>query len=95
VAFNPYTDGRPSEIVQLQFGPTYSAPGTCCKGFPVIGPSAYVIPDHPGGGGIYATVDGGDRYYDAIFVIHDAAADANADAGSRDAGADSAPADAQ
>jgi hypothetical protein len=93
VAFNPYTDGRASEIVQLQFGATYSAPGTCCKGYPVLGPSTYIIPDHPNGGQIYGTIDGGTRDYDAIFIIHDAAADATD--GSRDAGADSPAADAR
>ena len=50
VQFDPYTDGRASEIVQLQFGPPYSAPGTCCKGYQVLGPSTYIIPDHPNGG---------------------------------------------
>jgi hypothetical protein len=87
VVFNPYTDGRASEIVQLQFGPPYSAPGTCCKGYQVLGPSTYIIPDHPTGGPIYGTIDGGDKEYDAIFIIHDASADGN-DSGARDAGAD-------
>ena len=87
VAFNPYTDGRPSEIIQLQFGPPSDAPGTCCHGYQVLGPSTYIIPDHPSGGGIYATFDGGDHEYDAIYVIHDASADGN-DSGARDAGAD-------
>ena len=90
VVFDPYTDGRASEIVQLQFGAPYSAPGTCCKGYQVLGPSTYIIPDHPQGGGIYGTVDGGDRQYDAIFVIHDGGADAGN--GPADAGADSADA---
>jgi hypothetical protein len=93
VAFNPYTDGRASEIVHLDFGPTYSAPGTCCKGFPVVGPSTYIIPDHPNGGQIYGTIDGTTRDYDAIVIVHDAATD-SAD-GSRDAGADSPSTDAQ
>lgn len=94
VVFNPDTDGRASEIIQLQFGPTTKAPGTCCKGYPVLGPATYIIPDHPTGGEIYGTADGGDRQYDAIFVIHDAGADAG-DSGARDAGADSRPADAR
>lgn len=94
VVFDPYTDGRPSEIVQLQFGETYSAPGTCCKGYQVLGPSTYIVPDHAAGGGIYGTVDGGDRQYDAIVVIHDAGADAG-DSGGPDAGADALPADAR
>ena len=89
VQFDPDTDGRASEIVQLQFGPPYSAPGTCCKGYQVLGPSTYIVPDHPSGGTIYGTVDGGDRQYDAIFIIHDAGADGD-DSGARDAGADGA-----
>jgi hypothetical protein len=89
VVFDPYTDKRPSEIVHLEFGAPPNTPGTCCKGFAVIGPSIYIIPDHPSGGGIYSTSDGGNRDYDAVFVIHDAAADA-ADA-ARDAGADAPP----
>ena len=84
VVFNPYTDGRASEIIHLQFGAPYSAPGTCCKGYQVLGPSTYIIPDHPTGGPIYGTVDGGDKEYDGIFIIHDASADAD---GARDAGA--------
>ena len=93
VVFNPYTDGRPSEIIQLEFGPPPNTPGTCCKGFPVIGPSTYIIPDHPSGGEIYSTVDGGNRDYDAIFVIHDAAADA-ADGSARTPAPTRAPPDA-
>ncbi len=87
VQFDPYTDGRPSEVIQLEFGARTSAPGTCCKGYPVLGPSTYIIPDHPAGGGIYATIDGGNREYDAIFILHDGGADAG-DSGARDAGAD-------
>jgi hypothetical protein len=93
VEFNPNTDGRASEVVQLQFGPTYSASGTCCKGFPVVGPSTYVIPDYPNGGGIYSSADGGSRDYDGIVVVRDAGADAR-DGGAADAGADSLSADA-
>ena len=93
VQFNPNTDGRASEIVQLQFGPPYSAPGTCCKGYQVLGPSTYIIPDYPKGGQIYGTFDGGDHEYDAIFIIRDAGADAG-DSGAKDAGADAPPADA-
>ena len=96
VQFDPYSDGRPSEVIQLEFGTPYSAPGTCCKGYPVLGPSTYIIPDHAAGGGIYSTVDGGDREYDAIFILRDGGADAGADAadgsaGARDAGADASP----
>jgi hypothetical protein len=94
VQFNPYSDGRPSEIVELEFGQPYAAPGTCCPGYPVIGPSVYIIPDHPSQGGIYSPADGGVKDYDAIFVIRDGGADAK-DAGASDAGADSLSADAK
>jgi hypothetical protein len=87
VAFDPYTDGRPWEVVHLEFGPTYSAPGTCCEGYPVIGPSTYIIPDHAAGGGVYATTDGGTRFYDAITYVTDGSADGAGDA-ARDAGTD-------
>lgn len=91
VQFNPYTDGRPSEIVQLEFGQPYAAPGTCCPGYPVIGSSVYIIPDHPSQGGIYSLADGGVKDYDAIFVIRDGGGDAHDasgnDAGAKDAGA--------
>jgi hypothetical protein len=96
VQFDPYVDGRPSEIIELEFGAPYNAPGTCCPGYPVLGPSNYVIPDHPSAGGIYSTTDGGERDYDAIVVIHDAGADASdGSSAARDAGADSLPADAK
>jgi hypothetical protein len=87
VAFDPYSDGRPSEVVHLEFGPPYTAPGTCCQGFPVIGPSTFIIPDHPSGGGVYATTDGGTRFYDSITYVTDGGADAGSDA-ARDAGTD-------
>ncbi len=87
VAFNPYTDGRPSQIVHLEFGPPYSAPGTCCEGFPVVGPTTFIIPDHPSQGGVYATTDGGTRFYDAITFVTDGGADSAGDA-ARDAGTD-------
>ena len=93
VVFNPYTDGRPSEIIHLEFSAPPKTPGTCCKGYAVVGSSTYIIPDQPSGGGIYSTADGGTRDYDAVFVIRDGAADA-AD-GSPDGGTDSLPADAQ
>src|SRR5262245_51604754 len=53
VAFDPYDDGRPWQIIHLEFGQPYNAPGTCCQGYPVIGPSTYIIPDHPQQGGVY------------------------------------------
>ena len=89
VQFDPYTDGRPAEVVQLQFGPPDSAPGTCCKGYQVIGPATYIIPDHPKGGEIYGTFDGGAHEYDAaIYIVPDAGADAgDGSTGARDASA--------
>jgi hypothetical protein len=94
VAFDPDLDGRPSEVIHLEFGPTYSAPGTCCQGWPVVGPSTYIIPDHPSGGGVYATTDGGTRFYDAITYVTDGGADGASDAGAdaaRDGGTDASP----
>ena len=85
VAFNPYTDGRQWEVVHLEFGQPYSAPGTCCQGYPVIGPSTYIIPDHPNQGGIYAYGDGGAKFYDGITFVTDAGADGAPDAGATDA----------
>lgn len=90
VAFNPYSDGRPWQVIHLEFGQPSSAPGKCCQGYPVIGPSAYIIPDFPQGGGVYGiSGDGGAKDYDAISTLHDA----SADAAPSDAGVD-APADA-
>jgi hypothetical protein len=86
VAFNPYTDGRQWEVVHLQFAEPYSAPGTCCGGYPVIGTSTYIIPDHPSQGGVYAYGDGGAKFYDAITFVTDGGAD-----GAPDGGADAAP----
>jgi hypothetical protein len=91
VVFNPYSDMRRSEIIHLEFGQPYKAPGTCCGGYPVLGPSVYVIPDNPISGGIYGLGDGGAKEYDAItFAPVDGSAD-----GAADAGADSLPADAK
>jgi hypothetical protein len=99
VQFNPYTDGRASEIVQLQFGAPFSAPGTCCKGYQILGPSTYIIPDHPTGGEIYSLTPDGGRDYDAILVIRDGGADAqDGGAVTKDGGAadaDALPADAR
>jgi hypothetical protein len=90
VAFDPYNDGRPWQIIHLEFGPPENASGTCCKGYPVLGPSTYVIPDHPQSGGVYATnADGSAKDYDAITTLHDASAD-----GASDGGADGGAADA-
>jgi hypothetical protein len=81
VAFNPYTDGRQWEVIHLQFGQPYSAPGTCCNGYPVIGPSTYIIPDHPSQGGVYAYGDGGAKFYDGITFVTDGGADGAPDGG--------------
>jgi len=86
VAFNPYTDGRQWEVVHLQFGQPYSAPGTCCQGYPLIGPSTYIIPDYPSQGGVYAYGDGGAKFYDGITYVTDGGAD-----GAADGGADALP----
>ena len=92
VAFDPYNDGRPWQIIHLEFGTPQNTGGTCCKGYPVIGPSTYIIPDHPQSGGVYGTnADGSARDYDAIFTLHDGSADGPTDAGTdgpADAGAD-------
>jgi hypothetical protein len=89
VAFNPYTDGRQWEVIHLQFSEPYSAPGTCCKGYPVVGPSTYIIPDFPNQGGVYAYGDGGAKFYDGITFVTDGGAD-----GARDGGADGGATDA-
>ena len=81
---------RPNEILHLEFGDTVNANGSCCQGFPVIGPSSYTIPDKPTGP-IYSGTPGTPTYStDAITLLRDAAVDAP-----RDAGADSLPADAK
>jgi hypothetical protein len=94
VAFNPYTDGRPWEIIHLQYAAPSNAPGTCCGGYPVVGPSTYVIPDHPSQGGVYGTFDGGQKIYSGITYA-DGGASADPDAarpgGGADAGADALP----
>lgn len=91
VIFDPYTDGRPEQIVHLEFGQTQNVNGSCCAGYPVLGPDTYIIPDHPSGGGVYSTWgDGSARDYDAITTLHDAAVGDAADGGT-DAGADALP----
>jgi hypothetical protein len=90
VAFNPYTDMRPWEIIHLQFAAPSNAPGTCCPGYPVIGPSTYIIPDHPTQGGVYGTYDGGQKIYSNITYA-DGGASADPDASRA---ADGATADA-
>ena len=90
VAFNPNTDGRQWEVVHLEFGQPYSAPGTCCQGYPVIGPSTYIIPDHPNQGGVYAYGDGGAKFYDAITFVTDGGTDGGPD-GAADGATDARP----
>jgi len=70
-----FGDGRPSEIVHLDFGPAQNGGGGCCQGYPVIGPWLYAVPDAPDGGGIYSTSDAGLMDYDAISIVPDASAD--------------------
>ncbi|HXJ19014.1 MAG TPA: hypothetical protein VMT03_02190 [Polyangia bacterium] len=82
---------RPNEIVHLQFGPTRNANGSCCKGYPVLGPWLYTIPDKPTGGTIYSGGgDAGPIDTDAVTVVTDAAATTTTDGGTdaADAGAD-------
>jgi hypothetical protein len=67
---------RPSEILRLQFGDTANANGSCCRGYPVLGPSVYTIPDKPTGP-IYSGTTGTPTYdTDAVVVVTDAGADA-------------------
>jgi hypothetical protein len=88
---------RPTEVVELEFGQTQNSNGSCCRGYPVVGASTYVIPDHPSGGPIYPLngIDGG---VSNVIVLTDGGLDAQGhtpDAGAaRDGGADSRPADA-
>src|SRR5579863_2052901 len=35
---------RPTEVVHLSFGPTQNSGGSCCQGYPALGPNIYVIP---------------------------------------------------
>jgi hypothetical protein len=76
-----FGDGRPSQVVHLEFGPTQKGGGSCCQGYPVIGSSIYAIPDTPDGGGeIYSTGEGGVMNYDAISIVPDASVDVATDA---------------
>lgn len=88
---------RPTEVVQLEFGPPRNNNGSCCSGYPVLGANVYVIPDHASGGPIYP-LNGTDGGVSNVTVLTDGGLDAQGhrqDAGAaRDAGADSLPADA-
>jgi hypothetical protein len=77
---------RPSEIVHLQFGEPVNANGSCCKGYPPIGPSVYTIPDKPTGPIYSGGGDAGPPTSDAVTVLTDAAVATDA---ARDAGTDS------
>jgi hypothetical protein len=72
---------RPNEILRLQFGPTVNANGSCCKGYPPLGPSVYTIPLKPTGPIYSGSPDAGTYSTDAVVVITDAAPDAPHDAG--------------
>ena len=62
--------------MHLEFGSAQSGSGSCCQGFPVVGPWLYAVPDTPDGGEIYSSSDGGVMDYDAISIVPDASADA-------------------
>ncbi len=97
---------RPTEILHLEFGSTINTNGSCCRGYPVIGPSVYIIPVKPTGP-IYSGTPGTGSYStDAITILTDAAVDGPRDAGAgaptdaavdgpRDAGGDSLLPDAK
>jgi len=89
---------RPTEVVHLEYGPTENSNGSCCRGYPVLGATTYVIPDHASGGLIYP-LNGTDGGASNVTVLTDGGLDAQGhtpDAGAaRDAGADSPPADAK
>ncbi|HTB58995.1 MAG TPA: hypothetical protein VLC06_14045 [Polyangia bacterium] len=89
---------RPTEVVHLEYGPTQNSNGSCCRGYPVLGAQTYVIPDHASGGLIYP-LNGPDGGASNVTVLTDGGIDAEGhtqEAGTtRDAGADSLPADAK
>jgi hypothetical protein len=95
---------RPTEVVRLEYGPPQNSNGSCCRGYPVLGPNVYVIPNHASGGPIYP-LNGSDGGVSNVVVLTDGGLDAQGhtpdagaarDAGAgRDAGADSLPADAR
>lgn len=86
---------RPTEVVHLTYGPTQNSGGSCCQGYPPLGPNTYAIPDSPAGGLIYP-VDGWDGGPSNVDLYGDGSTqDANRDANhgatsdaARDAGAD-------
>lgn len=92
---------RPTEILHLHFGEPMNANGSCCKGYPVVGPWLYTIPDKPTGP-IYSGTLGTDTYStDGVTVLVDGGvpdasrSDAGkADAGHADAGTDAGAPDA-
>jgi hypothetical protein len=73
-------DGRDPMAVRIEFGPP-STQG-CCKGYPVVGESYFVIPLSMDAG-----IHGIDGSSDAVRILRDAGADAqDVDAGADDAG---------
>jgi hypothetical protein len=81
---------RPTEVVHLTFAPTQNSGGSCCQGYPPVGPNIYVIPDSPAGGLIHPSngPDGGPTNVSLP-------GDGSTEDAAHDAGADSGPADAQ
>lgn len=76
---------RPSEILRLKFGVPMNANGSCCKGYPVQGPSVYTIPAKPTGPIYSGSVDAGTYDTDAVVVLTDGGADAHPQDGGSDA----------
>ena len=74
---------RPTMVVRTQF--TTQPPGTCCRGFPVIGENLFIVPvDNPDAG-----ITGPDGAATDAVWIYDAgneSSDAAADAGVTDGG---------
>jgi hypothetical protein len=63
---------RPNEVLHLEFGPTINANGSCCKGYPPVGPTTYTIPIKPTGPIYSGSVDAGTYSTDAVVVLTDA-----------------------
>jgi hypothetical protein len=60
---------RPSEILRLEFEPTINTNESCCKGYPVAGPSVYFIPQKPTGPIYSGSRDAGTYSTDAVVVM--------------------------
>jgi hypothetical protein len=77
-------DGREPMAVRIEFGPP-SGQG-CCKGYPVVGESYFIIPLSMDAG-----IQGADGPSDAVRILRDDGGDAQpADAGADDAATDDA-----